>query len=71
VPIRTIVNREGLGTEQRPFEGWAATINLTKPRRGDSVLAGLVCFLVRSHDEGTPEEMGLELGKDLLDSIMD
>jgi hypothetical protein len=71
VPIRTIVNRAGLGTEQGPFEGWAAKINLTKRRRGDSILAGLVCFLVYSHDEGTLEEMGLELSEDLLDSIMD
>jgi len=30
-----------------------------------------VCFLVHSHDEGTLEEMGLELSEDLLDSIMD
>ena len=30
-----------------------------------------MCFLVYSHDEGTLEEMGLELSEDLLDSIMD
>lgn len=70
IPIRTIVNRAGLGTEQGPFEGWAAKMNLTKRRRGDSILAGLVCFLVYSHDEGTLEEMGLELSEDMLDSIM-
>lgn len=71
VPVRTIVNQAGLGTEQGPFEGWAAKINLTKRRRGDSILAGLVCFLVHSHDEGTLEEMGLELSEDVLDSIVD
>lgn len=71
VPLRTIVNRVGLGTEQGPFESWAAKINLTKRRRGDSILAGLVCFLVYSHDEGTLEEMGLKLSNDLLDSIVD
>jgi hypothetical protein len=71
VPVRTIVNQAGLGTEQGPFEGWAAKINLAKRRRGDSILVGLVCFLVHSHDEGTLEEMGLELSEGLLDSIMD
>jgi hypothetical protein len=71
VPVRTIVNQAGLRTEQGPFEGWAAKINLSKRRRGDSILAGLVCFLVYSHDEGTLEEMGLEISEDLLDSIMD
>lgn len=70
IPVRTIVNRAGLGTEQGPFEGWAAKINLTKRRRGDSIFAGLVCFLVYSHAEGTLEEMGLELSEDMIDSIM-
>ena len=70
-PVRTIVNQAGLGTEKGPFEGWGAMMNLSKRRRGNSILAGLVCFLVHSHDEGTLEEMGLELSEDLLDSIMD
>ncbi|KFY86667.1 hypothetical protein V500_07481 [Pseudogymnoascus sp. VKM F-4518 (FW-2643)] len=38
--------------------------------RGDSILAGLVRFLVYSHDEGALEEMGLELSEDMLGSIM-
>lgn len=46
-------------------------IHLSKRRRGDSILAGLVCFLVYSHDKGTLKEMGLELSEELLDSIMD
>jgi hypothetical protein len=71
VPVRAIVNRAGLGTEQGPFEGWAARINLAKRRRGDSILTGLVCFLVHSHDEDTLKEMGLNLSESLLDSIMD
>jgi hypothetical protein len=71
VPVRAIINQAGLGTDQGPFEGWAAKINLGRRRRGDSILAGLVCFLVYSHDEGTLEEMGLELSEGLLESIMD
>lgn len=71
VPIRTIVNQAGLGTEKVPFESWGAKIDLTKRRRGNSILAALVCFLVYSHDEGTLEGMGLEPSEELLESIMD
>lgn len=70
-PVRTIVNRAGLGTEQGPFESWAAKTTLTQRRRGNSIFAALLCFLVYSHDEGTLEEMGLTLSEGLLDSIMD
>jgi hypothetical protein len=54
-----------------PFSSWAARISLTRRRRGNSILAALVCFLVHSHDEGTLEEMGLKPSEDLLDSTMD
>jgi hypothetical protein len=70
-PVRTIVNQAGLGTEQGPFESWAAKTTLTPRRRGNSIFAALLCFLVHSHDEGTLEEMGLKLSKSLLDSILD
>jgi hypothetical protein len=70
-PVRTIVNQAGLGSEQGPFESWAAKTTLTQRRRGNSIFAALICFLVHSHDEGTLEEMGLKLSNSLLDSIMD
>ncbi|RFU23932.1 hypothetical protein B7463_g12406, partial [Scytalidium lignicola] len=71
VLIRKIVNQEGQQTEAGPFESRAAKVNLTKRQRGNSVLLRLVCFLVYSYDEGTLEEMGLELSKGLQDSIID
>lgn len=71
VPIRTIVNKAGLGSEQGPFESWAARVHLTKRRRGDSVLAGLVCFLVYCHEEETFDEMGLSPSEDIVHDLFD
>ncbi|KAH8799363.1 hypothetical protein F5884DRAFT_120041 [Xylogone sp. PMI_703] len=69
--FRTMVNQGGLPSETGPFESWAAKINLAKRRRGNSVLLGLVCFLVYSYEAGTLEEMGLHLSEDMQDSILD
>jgi hypothetical protein len=71
VPIRTFVNQAGGETEEVPFESWAAKMNLNKRRRGDSVLTGLLCFLVYSCEAGTFEEMGLFLSEDVVDDILD
>jgi hypothetical protein len=70
-PYHRQPGRPGHGTGPiRELGGQDDTDPATR-RRGNSIFAALLCFLVHSHDEGTLEEMGLKLSKSLLDSILD
>lgn len=71
VSLRTLINQDGDSCEPGPLEGWAARVDLTKRRRGDSVLAGLICFLVYCHEEESFEEMGLFPSEAILEAIFD
>src|SRR5204862_7581642 len=42
-----------------------------KQRRWNAFWTSFICFLVHSYDEGTLQEMGLELSEDLCESILD
>ncbi|KAH7112764.1 hypothetical protein B0J13DRAFT_461143, partial [Dactylonectria estremocensis] len=53
------------------FETLGAIYDLGKRRRYQAVWTSLVGFIVHSNDEGTLEEMGLELSEDQNDDILD
>ena len=53
------------------FHTFAAIWDLGRRRRCQAVLSSLVSFLLYCNDEGTLQEMGLELNEDQFDDILD
>ncbi|KAH6973282.1 hypothetical protein EDB80DRAFT_743065 [Ilyonectria destructans] len=71
---RAALNSMDRGEEEEDrgaFESLAAVYDLGRRRRYQAIWTSLVGFIVHSYDEGTLEEMGLQLKEGQIDDILD
>jgi hypothetical protein len=68
---RAALNCADGGEDPGVFESLAAVYDLGRRRRYQAVWTSLAGFIAHSLDEGTLEEMGLELNEDQRDDILD